>query len=172
MANRENAKPMPAHKTPANCPLNIQAKRETINSRAKGAGGEREFSKRVFDLTGVKLERCLEQSRRGGHDLEPLGDSPAALALGRFAIECKRRRVVTPGDLGAFWRQAEEQASKAGKMPALAFRADRQPWTVLVPLKALNASFGAWTGIEWAAALSVDGFCGLVREHAASLPDI
>ena len=36
-----------------------------INSRAKGQSGEREAAKIWFDLTGIKLERNLDQWRSG-----------------------------------------------------------------------------------------------------------
>lgn len=144
-----NSKPTAAHR---------------INSRDKGAAAEREFAALVHEQLGAKLERNLSQSRNGGHDLEAVGDDPTAQALRRFAIECKRYATVTPALLSRFWQQAETQAAKASRVPALAFRADRQAWAVLVPIRALNANFGAWDGIEWTAALSVPAFCALVRE--------
>jgi len=139
----------------------------SINSRTKGATGEREFSRLVLDVLGVKLARNLEQSRSGGHDLEAVGDEPAAQALNRFAIECKRYAAITPGLLSRFWLQAESQAARALRIPVLAFRSDRQEWRVLVPLRAINGEvYGDWAGIEWTAVLSVPAFCALVREMA------
>lgn len=146
-----------------------------IDSRTKGAAAEREFAALVLDLTGVKLERCLEQARGGGHDLEPVEDDPAAQAMRRFAIEVKRHAVITNAKLAVFWRQAEEQAARASRTPVLAFRADRHEWRVLVPLRALNRSYGAWSGIQWTAQVSAEAFCSLVREMAsdpATLPAI
>lgn len=150
--------PKPSH------PWRKQASPETaarrINLREKGASSEREFARLIEEQLGVRLVRNLEQSRSGGHDLEPMGDDPAALALGRFAIEVKRHAAITPAKLAEFWKQAEEQAKKAARTPVLALRE-------VLPLCALNANFGAWEGIEWAAALSVPAFCALVREMAA-----
>lgn len=94
----------------------------SINSRDKGASGEREFSRLVLDELRVKLARNLEQSRSGGHDLEPVGDCPTAKALGRFAIECKRWASISPAMLGKFWQQAEAQAHRADRIPCLALR--------------------------------------------------
>ena len=122
-----------------------------IDSRAKGAAAEREFSALVFDLLGVKLARNLEQSRSGGHDLEAVGDGPAALALRGFAIECKRYGAITPAMLAKFWEQAEYQARGASRVPAPALpRADRREWRVVVHLSAISGDvFGAdWAGIE------------------------
>lgn len=140
-------------------------KPKPINSRAKGADGEREFSRLVLDSLGVRLARNLEQSRSGGHDLEPVGDDPAAQALGRFAIEVKRWATVTPAMLGKFWQQAESQAARASRIPVLAYRGNRQEWRVLVPLSAINGEvYGEWAGIDWTAVLSVPAFCALVRD--------
>jgi Holliday junction resolvase len=138
------------------------------DSRAKGAAAEREFAALVLDLAGVKLVRNLEQARGGGHDLEPQGDDPAAAALRRFAIECKRYGTVTPALLAKFWQQAERQARLAGRVPVLAYRADRREWRVVLPLGAVNAeAFGAWEGIDWTCEMSAPAFCALVREGAA-----
>ena len=120
----------------------------SINSREKGVGAEREFSRLVHDLTGVKLARNLEQSRSGGHDLDAVGDDPSAQSLNRFAIEVKRYGKVTPAMLAAFWLQAQEQAVLAKKVPALAYRADRHEWRVILPLAEVNGD--------------VFGQCGLV----------
>ena len=95
-------------------------KGRAIDSRAKGSSGEREFARLVLAETGVKLERKLDQTRGGGHDLDPVGDCPVAKALGRFAIECKRYAAVTPAMLARFWLQAEAQAVRAGRIPCLA----------------------------------------------------
>ena len=166
------AKQHPNSKPKANHPWKAQDSREIaahrINSRAKGAAAEREFAALLLDLLGVKLARNLEQSRSGGHDLEAVGDDPAALALRRFAIECKRYAAIPPAMLAKFWEQAESQARRASRVPALAFRADRQEWRVVVPLSALNGEvYGeAWGGIEWTAVLSVPAFCALVRDKA------
>ncbi len=139
-----------------------------INSRAKGANGECEFSRVVADHLGVALVRNLEQSRQGGYDLMPVGADPVSRELDRFAIEVKRYAAITPAMLAGFWSQAEAQAARAQKIPALAIRADREEWRVLLPLSALSGAFGDWPGIDWTATLSAPAFCALVRESAAS----
>lgn len=139
-----------------------------INSRAKGVGAEREFARLIHQHLGAELVRNLEQSRNGGHDLIAPGIDPVSIALDAFAIEVKRYREITPAMLAGFWRQAEQQAHRAEKTPALAYRADRQEWGVIVPLWAINGdAFGQWPGIEWTAAVSVPAFCALVREGTA-----
>jgi hypothetical protein len=105
-------------------------------------------------------------SRSGGHDLEAVGDDAAAVALNQYAIECKRYSSVTPGLIGRWWEQATEQAAKVNRKPVLAFRADRQGWTICLPLAALNPAFNPeWDGIEWTAQVSLEAFCTLVREE-------
>lgn len=97
-----------------------------INSRAKGKSAERELInilKAHLPQYANDLERNLEQTRNGGHDI---------LGLPGWAIEVKRYAKVTQGDLIGFWSQACEQARKDGGRPALAYRLDRQDWRVIV----------------------------------------
>jgi Holliday junction resolvase len=144
------------------------AKVAPINSRAKGAGAEREFSRLIEQELGVPLVRNLEQSRNGGHDLTAPGDDPVSRALNAYAIEVKRYREITPALLDRFWQQAEAQARSAAKIPALAYREDRREWRVLVPLHRLNGDFGDWGGIAWTAEMTAQAFCELVRDSAKS----
>lgn len=135
------------------------------DSRNKGASAERELAALIHERLGVRLKRNLEQSRNGGHDLiAPDIAAPAAATLESFAIECKRYRATSAALVAKWWLQATQQAQKAGKVPVLAYRADWQPWRVVVPLAAVNCTFQEWEGIEWTAELSLDGFCALVRE--------
>ena len=107
------------------------------NGRRNGADAERELAARIAALTGVRLVRRLDQVRAGGHDLEPdVGDtSDAAAALRRLALEVKRRRAITDADVARWWtEEAVPQARAAGLLPALATRADRAPWRLVLPL--------------------------------------
>lgn len=136
-----------------------------INSRQKGAGGEREFSRLVLEHLGVELRRNLEQSRAGGHDLMPVGTDPVSRALDAYALEVKRYRQISPAMLARFWEQAQNQADRVGKIPTLAYREDRQEWRLVVPLRAINREvFGEWLGIDWTCTLSVPAFVCLIRE--------
>ena len=138
-------------------------------SRRKGAGGEREFAAALHDLLGIRLARRLTQVRGGGHDLEvPEGESgPVAEALARLAIECKRYASAPPASLAAWWSQATRQAEAAGLWPVLAFRADRQPWRVRLPLAALRPDlFPVWHDPDLTADLPLPAFASLVREGA------
>jgi hypothetical protein len=98
-----------------------------INSRDKGAKGEREFINMMGPLLGVDLKRNLEQTREGGHDI---------LGLDGWAIEIKRYAEVLPADLERWWDQAVEQSLRItwkNVSPALAYRADRRPWRIVIP---------------------------------------
>jgi len=105
----------------------------TINSRAKGAGAELEFSNIIYQWSGIRLIRNLEQSRSGGHDLIVHADEVGQVAdsFRTLAIECKRYGKVTPGLIKTWWQQAREQAELNGLQPILAYRADRQDWQVI-----------------------------------------
>ena len=97
-----------------------------INSRVKGRSGEQELINNLKLLLpdyASQLERNLEQTRNGGHDI---------LGLPGWAIEVKRYSRVTQADLTRFWDQACDQARKDGSRPALVYREDRQDWRVVV----------------------------------------
>jgi hypothetical protein len=142
-------------------------------SRRKGAAGEREFARALEDQVGLRLARNLEQSRQGGHDLtlpeEATG--PVAEALGRLAIECKRYATTPNGSLAQWWGQACRQAEAAGLWPALAYRPDRHPWRVRLPLAALRPDlFPVWRDADLTADLPLPAFASLVREGAICAP--
>ena len=135
------------------------------NSRRKGASGEREFAAAVLDTVGVRLVRQLDQCRAGGFDLAPEPDdgSAGAARLRTFAVEVKRHRAVTPASVATWWAQAVRQADAAGLHPLLAWRADRQPWRVAVPLHLLVPGIAPADGPPHMATLSLDGFAATAR---------
>jgi hypothetical protein len=134
--------------------------------REKGAGAERELAGAIFEELGVRLVRNLEQSRAGGHDLTlaPEQSGPVADALSRYALEVKRHAKATPALLAGWWAQAQAQAEAAGLVPALAYRPDRMPWRVVLPLAELRVELTRAAGIEFTAELSLPAFCAIVRE--------
>jgi hypothetical protein len=143
----------------------------TINSRAKGAGAELEFSNIVYQWSGIRLIRNLEQSRSGGHDLIVHADEfgPIADSFRTLAIECKRYGKVTPGLIKTWWQQAKEQAELNGLQPILAYRADRQDWQVIAPLHIINGSMSINMGLDCACSMSVIGFCSIIRDGTPAL---
>ena len=141
------------------------------DSRRKGATGEREFGAAVEAALGVRLVRRLDQCRGGGHDLEPEpGDTSAAATwLRGFAPEVKRHRAVTPASVAVWWGQAVRQGRDAGLRPLLAYRADRAPWHVAVPLEVLVPSLAPAVdgAVPVPATLDLDGFAALAAATAA-----
>ena len=107
-------------------------------SRTKGAVGEREFINLICEMQGIDrtlIERNSRQTFSGGHDV--LGMEP-------FAVECKRYKTTTIPQRQQWWSQAVEQARVALLVPALAYRADRQPeWRVVIPLHIINPQRGS-----------------------------
>ena len=142
----------------------------TINSRAKGANSELEFSNIVYQLSGVRLIRNLEQSRSGGHDLIVHADEVGQVAdsFRALAIECKRYGKVTPGLIKVWWQQALEQGESNGLIPILAYRADRCDWQVVAPLHLINATMVRNMGLDSTCSVSVMGFCRVIDISAHS----
>lgn len=109
-----------------------------INSRAKGASGEREFAGWLFenfnDLRN-KPERNLEQVRNGGSDL----------IVPPFMFEVKRVEAL---HLHNWWMQVvkatREYESKHGVElePVVCFRQNRQDWNFLVSAKHMGCDNG------------------------------
>lgn len=135
-----------------------------INSRAKGAAGERELIKELGLHLGEEmvapLKRNLEQTRVGGHDI---------VGLDGWAIEVKRYRVIKEGDIARFWAQAVEQAHRVSHRPALAYREDFRSWRVRVPMSVLDLRVNPeWTSVEWTADIGIEAFAYLVREYQCS----
>lgn len=139
-----------------------------INSRAKGAGAEREFAGLISDWTGVRLIRNLEQTRSGGHDLIVHPDESGLVAdtFRKLAIECKRYQTATDAQIQKWWDQAVTQAEQAGLIPVLGYRANRSAWRVVVPISLVNSSMTQSQQIEYTAALSVAAFCHAILERA------
>lgn len=137
----------------------------SINSRTKGASGEREFAGLIHDHLGIRLIRNLEQSRSGGHDLivHPDEEGPVVDVLDGFALEIKRYQKATDGLLRRWWEQAEGQAGAIGKVPALAYRGNREPWRVVIPLSVMVTDIRD-SGFLYTTSMGIEGFTALVRE--------
>lgn len=123
-----------------------------INSRNKGAAGEREVAKILNDLLGVECQRNLDQWRSGGFDLE---------GLKGWAIEVKRAKKMT---LPAWWKQTVEQASLADLKPVLWYRIDRQAWRVVLPINLLSWGIVEGQDLSMTVEMSPECFAMLIRE--------
>lgn len=77
--------------------------------------------------------------------------------------------AITAGMVGEWWSQAEAQATREGTRPALAYRADRQPWRVALRLGDLIPSLPHWPGPEWLVHVSLPAFAAINRESLKEL---
>jgi Holliday junction resolvase len=141
---------------------------KTLNSRAKGANGEREFAKKIEEYLGIKLVRRLDQTRGGGFDLEVDDgqEGPIANELRGMALECKRYGTVRPSNILTWWEQTLRQAKNAGLVPVLAYRANYWDWKVIVPLNYVRSDIPFWESIELTAEFPIQAFATLVRESS------
>ena len=102
-----------------------------INSRAKGAAGEREAAdwlQRKFKLE-KKPQRNLEQVRSGGFDLD--GFEP-------FAMEIKRCEALS---LRNWWVQVTS-ACYNGQIPVVMYRRNREKWRFLISARYIGLKNG------------------------------
>jgi Holliday junction resolvase len=137
-----------------------------INSRQKGANGERELARLLEDELGCKFKRNLDQYQDGGFDLKLKNVDECNhvdVFLDKLAIECKRYSKVTESDICYWWIQAVNQTLNNNKIPILAYRKDRESWKFVVPMKILNHDFHVSYALEYCVTLSLKGFCSIVR---------
>ena len=89
--------------------------------KAKGSGGEYEIIALLTSWAAevgveLKLERNLEQVRKGGADIN---------GIPNMEVEVKR---VEANSINSWWAQVLEASRKTGRWPLLAHRRNRQPW--------------------------------------------
>ena len=127
----------------------------SATQRSKGQRGEREFCAALRDHLGEALTRQLGSERDGGPDLL-IGEV--------WAVEIKRGERLRLAD---WWQQACAQAADCYRWPALAYRPNRQPWRVVVPLDIVMTGHARWElhgHHDWTAELSIAGFAAVIRE--------
>lgn len=130
-----------------------------INSRQKGASGEREFIAELKEWLGDMadgLKRNLEQTREGGHDI---------VGLGNWALEVKRYAKASDGLIARWWEQAVEQAGN-DRIPVLAYREDRQEWRIRIPIGIVTPSVTTSNDLAWTIEVSPELFAAIVREFS------
>ena len=130
-----------------------------INSRQKGAAGEREFIAELKEWLGEMadgLKRNLEQTREGGHDI---------VGLGNWALEVKRYAKASDGLIVRWWDQAVEQAGN-DRIPVLAYREDRQEWRIRIPMGIVTPSITTSNDLAWTIEVSPELFAAIVREFS------
>lgn len=109
-----------------------------VNSRNKGAAGEREFIGIMAPLVtraciaaganGIVLSRNFAQAAVGGCDMDSLAH------LG-FMFEVKRHETLA---INSWWKQVERAVQGKNCWPILAYRQNRQPWTFVVDCRMLG----------------------------------
>lgn len=135
-------------------------------SRNKGAAGERELARILREHIGDGITRNWQgQAAKGGHDLDGLP----------FVLEVKRYKTATDAQKRAWWYQALDQAieyndhnKSSMKTAALAYRADKQQWRVVVPLALFDenmTSDDVSALYLWTAEISIEAFCQICRER-------
>ena len=92
------------------------------SQRTKGASGEREVCRLIWEYLGVEVHRNLSQTRDGGTDI----------AMGSFRIEVKRRKSI--GNIYEWLAQSENAAPEPGQIPVVCARADGKKWFVVINL--------------------------------------
>lgn len=128
-----------------------------VNSRNKGRRGERQVIEEIDNLLGIKLEINYSQTFGGGHDL---------LGCPGYAIEVKRRKSITQGDLKSWWDQSVRQAQKVDLLPCLWFRADRADWKVAIPdMYALEKKLFPIEDFNSASIMSTELWAAIMREE-------
>jgi Holliday junction resolvase len=97
--------------------------KKKINSRQKGAVGEREFA---------ELLRFHGYDARRGQQFSGGSDSPDVVCqpLKDFHFEVKR---VEAGNLYKWMAQARRDAMEGGKVPVVMHRRNREDWIAILP---------------------------------------
>ncbi len=131
------------------------------NSRTKGATFERAVALELELNLGVRFKRNLEQSRAQEH-YDLITDDP------RWPYACECKRYAAGNGCHSAWKlQALKAAAKAGKIPVVVYKYDRQDLRVAMPIKAIIGAYrdegdaGLW------AETSMEGFCLIAREQMA-----
>lgn len=105
-----------------------------INPRTKGASGEREFCRWLYDNLEVPMPtRNLEQVRSGGSDI---------IDIEPFYFEIKR---VEKLNIDAWWRQVSKAARNTNDgsiIPVVCFRQNRKDWEFLISAKYIGLEKG------------------------------
>lgn len=94
-----------------------------INSRDKGARGERE-------LAAYLRERGFTGAKRG-QQFKGSPESPDVAGLPGHHIECKRTEILA---LAAAYEQATRDCGSSDAIPIVAHRRNEKPWLVILKL--------------------------------------
>lgn len=123
-----------------------------INSRNKGANGEREVARILRDELGLDVHRnWQEQAAHGGSDL---------IGVPGWCIEVKRAKKYS----NKWWEQTQEQADQAVlQRPVLIYKLDYQSWKVEVLAEDLVDDFEGKS--EYRFTMPLEAWLFYVREN-------
>lgn len=125
----------------------------SASQRNKGASAERALFRLLSDELGTAVERNLSQTRGGGAD---------CLSIDGLAIEVKRQEK---GFQESWWQQATQQAG-SDRVPVVAYRRSRQPWSFCVPIGWIERTQWQPDALgRYRATVDLQTFCYLVRER-------
>lgn len=108
-----------------------------INSRTKGAVGERE-------LALLLRTAGYANARRSAQYCGNTGEAPDITGIDGLHIECKRREQIQDE---VFLQQAEREAKK-GLVPLVIYRRSREKWKVCLRLEVFLAIWSELTELQ------------------------
>lgn len=115
--------------------------KKRINSRTKGANGEREAAQWIQERFNLEHtpQRNLEQVRYKSRGRIQRGDD--LVGFEPFCIEVKRCETLALRD---WWIQAKQAALRngPGSIPVVMYRQNRRPWRFLISARAIGVERG------------------------------
>ena len=127
-----------------------------VNSRTKGAAGERQVAKILYAELGIEFKRELRQTQDAGY-----GDLTSDPCTG-FSIEVKTYAKGT-GCKDEWWEQSKRSAELTGLIPVVIYKFDRRPWRVEMPL-----SYFTEDPHDQRVNISIETFAYLIREKVST----
>lgn len=135
-------------------------KKKPVNGRAKGARVERELCHlltdrlKVYGIHVERMERNLQQSRGGGHDID---------GLPRWAIECKSNQSMSAR---ACWAQTVTQGLKANRLPVLFRKMPLKEWDAYLPMTlVMGLPDTDYSDPEKMVRMSIDAFVFFIQQR-------
>jgi Holliday junction resolvase len=121
-------------------------------SKRKGKAGEREFTKLLSTLLGniSRKRRVVGLPAISAMAIATPEDNGSDIySIPGLSIEVKRQETLS---VGSWWNQTVRQAENDGGIPVLAYRRNREKWTIVLPAYLLGV------GIDGYITCSVDTF--------------